>query len=448
MTEVFPTGDITIVKETVGANGPFDFSSTGGGGLPANFSITTEGFDPDTDPPTLVGTGSITFPGVLTGAKTVTEDLPNGWEFKNLECVEVGIGEGVADNGSTPSTPDPNTKTANIDLDSAEKITCTFVNRAFGKLTVTKVVDNTGGGTKSVSDFPLFVDDDSVVTEVTSGYASNLTPGTYIVSETPDPDYDATFSGACESSTVIEVKVGDDLTCTITNTFQPNPGLAVDKTASVASVDAPGAVTYGYAVTNTDNISLTGVTLSDDNTDAAPTFVDGDTDGDTELDLTETWTYTATHTVTQAEIDLGADIVNLATANSNEVGPATDTETVEVDQNPALSIVKTASPATYSAVGEVISYSYLVTNTGNVTISGPIVVTDDNVDAPATCAAGDLAPGASLTCTASRTITQFDLDAGSVTNVASASGTDPNDAPVTSPPERRPGDLAARTTPR
>ena len=49
VTEVFPTGDITIVKETVGANGPFDFSSTGGGGLPANFSITTEGFDPDTD---------------------------------------------------------------------------------------------------------------------------------------------------------------------------------------------------------------------------------------------------------------------------------------------------------------------------------------------------------------------------------------------------------------
>ena len=459
--------------------------------------------------------------------------------------MEVGIGEGVADNGSTPSTPDPNTKTANIDLDSAEKITCTFVNRAFGKLTVTKVVDNTGGGTKSVSDFPLFVDDGSVVTEVTSGYASNLMPGTYIVSETPDPDYDATFSGACESSTVIEVKVGDDLTCTITNTFQPNPGLAVDKTASVASVDAPGAVTYGYAVTNTGNISLTGVTLSDDNTDAAPTFVDGDTDGDTELDLTETWTYTATHTVTQAEINLGADIVNLATANSNEVGPttdtetvevdqqpgiavdktasvasvdapgavtygyavtntgnisltgvtlsddntdaaptfvdgdtdgdteldltetwtytathtvtqaeinlgadivnlatansnevgpATDTETVEVDQNPALSIVKTASPATYSAVGEVISYSYLVTNTGNVTISGPIVVTDDNVDAPATCAAGDLAPGASLTCTASRTITQFDLDAGSVTNVASATGTF-GGAPVTSPPD-------------
>ena len=83
-------------------------------------------------------------------------------------------------------------------------------------------------------------------------------------------------------------------------------------------------------------------------------------------------------------------------------------------------------PATYDAVGDVIDYSYLVTNTGNVTLAGPVTVTDDK--ATVTCPAGGLAPGASMTCTASYTITQADLDAGSVTNIAQAhaNGADSN----------------------
>ena len=93
---------------------------------------------------------------------------------------------------------------------------------------------------------------------------------------------------------------------------------------------------------------------------------------------------------------------------------------------PALSLVKAATPATYSAVGDVISYSYLVKNTGNVTLAGPVTVTDDK--ATVTCPAGGLAPGASMTCTASYTITQADLDGGSVKNTAQAhaNGTDSN----------------------
>ena len=78
-----------------------------------------------------------------------------------------------------------------------------------------------------------------------------------------------------------------------------------------------------------------------------------------------------------------------------------------------------------------IIYTYLVTNTGNVTISGLII--DDDIATDESCPAGDLTPGAALTCTASHIITPADFNAGSVTNVAAATGTDPNDQPVTSP---------------
>ena len=41
-------------------------------------------------------------------------------------------------------------------------------------------------------------------------------------------------------------------------------------------------------------------------------------------------------------------------------------------QSPALTLVKTATPAIYSAVGQTIDYSYLVTNTGNVRLAAPL----------------------------------------------------------------------------
>ena len=56
----------------------------------------------------------------------------------------------------------------------------------------------------------------------------------------------------------------------------------------------------------------------------------------------------------------------------------------------ALTLVKTATPATYDAVGDVISYSYTLSNSGNVTLAGPVTVTDDKVTV--SCPAGSLAP--------------------------------------------------------
>jgi large repetitive protein len=110
------------------------------------------------------------------------------------------------------------------------------------------------------------------------------------------------------------------------------------------------------------------------------------------------------------------------TTDSAETSPVTNTLDIPIAQSPALTITKTiTSGATFAAVGDVISYEYRVVNSGNVTVDGPITVTDDRtgVTCPATSSLG---PGASMTCTADYLVTLDDLDAGSVTNTAIATG--------------------------
>src|SRR2546425_4591203 len=72
-----------------------------------------------------------------------------------------------------------------------------------------------------------------------------------------------------------------------------------------------------------------------------------------------------------------------------------------------------------SAVGQVIHYTIVATNDGNTTLNN-VTVTDANATL-GTCTPANgssLASGASLTCTASHTVTQADIDAGSYFNQA------------------------------
>jgi hypothetical protein len=137
----------------------------------------------------------------------------------------------------------------------------------------------------------------------------------------------------------------------------------------------------------------------------------------------ETLTCSGTYLTTQGDVDAGK-VDNAASVSGN--GPqnqpvsATASASVPGVQNPALSLTKSASPATYSKAGDAINYTYVVNNTGNVTLPGPFSVSDDKLGA-ISCPAGSLAPGASVTCAASYTIKQSDLDAGSITNTAAAS---------------------------
>ena len=209
-------------------------------------------------------------------------------------------------------------------------------------------------------------------------------------------------------------------TATVTAVQSPALSLAKDGTldmtvvAPSGRVDVGDKVNYTLTATNTGNVTLHGVSIVDGKLGALTcsqpvTLAPGGT-----------LVCTGSYTVTQGEID-GGKVDNTATADSTETPPVDTPKTVPLTKVPALAIDKSALPTTYDHVGQVIAYSFLVANSGNTTLSGPFTVSDDKATDEACPATASLAPGASITCTASYTITQANLDSGSVTNVASAS---------------------------
>ncbi|HWS49466.1 MAG TPA: hypothetical protein VN241_00520, partial [Microbacterium sp.] len=204
-------------------------------------------------------------------------------------------------------------------------------------------------------------------------------------------------------------------------------------------------ITYSFLITNTGNVTLNDVVVTE-----------GDFTGTGELsDVVcppaagtlapdASVTCTATYTVTQADVDAGS-ISNSATATGTPPNPLTpppvspeDEVVIEIPPAPGITVEKSATPETIAAAGEEITYSFLVTNTGNVTLNDVVVTEGDFTgtgelsDVVCPPAAGTLAPDASVTCTATYTVTQADVDAGSITNSATATGTPPN--PLTPPP--------------
>jgi len=206
------------------------------------------------------------------------------------------------------------------------------------------------------------------------------------------------------------------------------PDAAFTKTASDTSNVAVGdIITYTYAATNTGNVTLNNVTVSDVHSGTGT--LSAITPTNVTLAPGASQTFTATYTVTQDDIDAGTDITNTATLNSvpqtGALSPATADETVTLEAPaPLMTLAKTADLTANAAVGDLVTYSYLVTNTGNVSLTN-VAVSDVHSGtgtlSAITPASADLAPGATETFTATYTVTQADIDAGTdITNIATA----------------------------
>jgi len=111
---------------------------------------------------------------------------------------------------------------------------------------------------------------------------------------------------------------------------------------------------------------------------------------------------------------------------------------------PALTLVKSATESSYYAVGQTINYNYLVTNTGQVTLSD-VGVVDAHVGLTGlSCPDATLAPSATETCSATYQVTPADLNAGSIVNTATAEGLPPGaTTPISSLPSSVTVPLAA-----
>ncbi|WP_155825384.1 DUF7507 domain-containing protein, partial [Leifsonia sp. 109] len=226
------------------------------------------------------------------------------------------------------------------------------------------------------------------------------------------------------------------------------PDLTFTKDAVSSGVSSPAKVgdviTYVMKAKNTGNTTLTGVTI----TDPKPGL----------SNLVYTWpgvagvlqpsqevVAQAQYVLTQADLNVGM-VSNTATSSGNPptgppVTPPPATTDTPLTQGPGLALTKGVNNSQVkipAAVGDVITYTFVTENIGNVTMTG-VTITDPKPGLSALTytwpgTPGTLQPKEKVTATATYRLTQADLDAGEVNNQATTSGKTPDGTTVTPPP--------------
>ncbi len=415
-----PGGGYLVILKDAGADASTSFTFTVSpvpAGQPASFTVLGSG-----------GTETIGL-GIDTSV-AVSETVPEGWMFQSASC--------VLQDGSPTGIPGPNGVTG-ISIQSGLVTVCEFVNvpqipslvlaksanptsyDQVGQLiSYTYVLENAGnvtlGGPFTVTDNKATVScpaagslgpSDTVTctasyaitqADLDSGWVTNTATG------------HARFDGASIDSNQAAATVN----------AVANPALELTKSAKPETYSKAGdVINYDYALKNTSNVTLSGpFTVSDDRASVQCTPA-------ATLSPNDTLACKASYTITQPDLDAGS-VTNIAVGHATSGGKTINSNpaqaTATASQSPALSLTKNADPSTYSKPGDVIGYTYVLKNTGNLTLSGPFAVTDDK--AAVTCPpTGSLAPGDSIACSASYQVSLTDINTGAVTNRATGQGT-------------------------
>jgi uncharacterized repeat protein (TIGR01451 family) len=237
-----------------------------------------------------------------------------------------------------------------------------------------------------------------------------------------------------------------------TVTLAPAPKIALLKTVTaVTDVNSDGminvgdTITYGFLVKNIGNQTLTDVLVTD-----PKITVQGAALPSLAPNIQDATHFTGIYIIKQSDVDLGhidnTALVDGVAPDGSHVTDLSDPGVLTqnaptitpIVQQPKISLVKKQTSITdtnangVTDVGDVIHYGFTLTNPGNVTLTNVNIV--DNL-AGATVqgtALPSFAPNApaNTSFTAAYTITVADLNAGRVTNQATASGTSPTSTVV------------------
>jgi hypothetical protein len=391
---------VRVQKSTLGgSNGPFTFSQSNLASAPAN--ITTSAI---ATPTPAAPTGILV--STIGTAVTVTEGAFASYRLTAASCTDANsattgnVGAIGTLAGSVLTIPAGNVK-------QGADFTCVFSNSLVPTVKVQKVSIGGFGGTVTFTQTNLTANPGSATTtaEATPAPAApTATPvsviGTAVsVTEVPVAGYamttaacgDAnsavtgaplsfgTFSGNVVTIPASRIVAGADITCTLINL---RPRVAVQKTTvggfggpfaftQTNLVATPGSITTVAAATPTPaaptpiNVTTVGTAVTINEPAVGGFFITGATCSDLNAAVTGNpasfGTLTATTlTIPATNIRAGADIRCVV---SNTKGA------------PSLQVLKTANTAGPLIQGQTVTYTYQITNNGNVPVTG-ITVAD------------------------------------------------------------------------
>ena len=267
-------------------------------------------------------------------------------------------------------------------------------------------------------------------------HGTTVTNSNGAITYTPNTGFTGTDTYKYTLTTADSVS-SDPILVTI-RVFADSVALSLTKVALNTGTKAGDVINYQLIVYNTGTLALTNVMVKDAGADAGsitPATI-------TLLTAGGTATVTAKHTLTQSEVNRGnyanqASALGTNPAGNQVIQPKSDDPTTSA-LNDSTRVVIVAAPAievvkTGLFSGNVIAYTFVLTNTGNVTLTN-VSLTDAKLKLTGVIIpipTGGLQPGGSVTFNASYTVLQVDKITGSVINNATATGTTPSGIPVT-----------------